>query len=274
MSKLGPFKAGVDNRRESESLWNREDGAMLRAANNVDITDEGKVRRRAGFSTTSRAAESEIAPAQPLSNSHSSGSGDIFANAELRDTMNPQPRDLSCKHFGRYVAAVGDTLWFSDLYLDGDETGAGARITADRNFVQFAAPITAVFSTGAGLYVSADETFYLPGDVASTAPQDAHPTKIIRGSVAAVPNTNQFVWLSTRGPLVGEQNGKVDFLAYKHLDTGYINPAQTGATLFRVSGGLRQIITTLHGEANQSGASASDYMDAEIVRKGTDYGHH
>lgn len=268
ITRIGPFKAGADNRREDISLWDREKGAALRSAVNVDITDLGKLRRRSGFAP----APGEVAPIDfpvslPVTRTSDSSTTDILDNQPLRSTMNPQPRALSCKHFGRYVAAFGDTLFYSDPFLDGDEFGRGAQTTPDRNFLPFAAPITSVFSTGTGLYVSADATYFISGDVHGSAPNPSHPTQIVRGSVAEIPKENKYAWISTQGPAVGDQNGSVDLVAAERLETGPIPPTLTGASLFRSSNGLRQLVMTLHGQPSSSGAVSSDYMDAVVVRK-------
>jgi hypothetical protein len=49
---IGPFPAGVNNRRDDHELRQPVQGGsidLLRSATNVDLTDEGKVRRRPGF---------------------------------------------------------------------------------------------------------------------------------------------------------------------------------------------------------------------------------
>lgn len=49
---IGPFPAGVNNRRDDHNLRQpvqRGSIDLLRSATNVDLTDEGKVRRRPGF---------------------------------------------------------------------------------------------------------------------------------------------------------------------------------------------------------------------------------
>ena len=49
---IGPFPAGVNNRRDDHDLSQSVQGGsidLLRSATNVDLTDEGKVRRRPGF---------------------------------------------------------------------------------------------------------------------------------------------------------------------------------------------------------------------------------
>lgn len=267
VTRIGPFKAGVDNRREDISLWDAEKGAALRSAVNADITTEGKLRRRAGFSP----AVGEVAPIDfpvmlPVTATYDVSATDILDNQPLRSTMNPQPRALSCKHFGRYIAAFGDTLFYSDPFLDGDEYGRGAQTTPDRNFLPFAATITAVFSTGAGIFVSADATYFIAGDVHGSQPLPAHDSRIARGSVVAIPREDKFAWVSTHGPAIGDQNGQVSLIAADRLEAGAIPPTLTGASLFRASNGLRQLVMTLHG-ATDSAAFSSDYMDAVAVRK-------
>lgn len=270
--RLGPFPLGMNNRAEDVSL---KDGDidLLRAASNVDITNAGKVRRRDGFTAVTHVSQVNPQVSIPINPTHAVSGSDLLSNDQLRDVMNPQPRELSCKHLGRYVAAFQDMLYWSDLFLDGDEIGTGAKTTADRNFMPFPAPITCVFSTGTGIYVSADKTYFLSGDVQAAALNPVHPSQILKGSVSKAPESESFVWLSTRGVMSGSQGGEVAFLSNKHVDTGYLKPAQTGATLYRTANGVRQVIAILHGSPVASGIQNTDYMDAEVIRKGVNYGH-
>lgn len=271
--KLGPFPLGMDNRAEDVSLKTGDGIDLLRMATNVDLTNAGKVRRRDGFTAVAHVPQVNPQVAIPISPTHAVSGSELLSNDKLRDAMNPQPRELSCKHFGRYVAGFQDMLYWSDLYLDGDELGNGAKTTADRNFMPFPAPITAVFSTGSGIYVSADQTYFLAGDVQSAALNPVHPSIILKGSVSKSPNGESFVWLSTRGVMTGTASGEVAFLSNKHVDTGFLQAAQTGATLHRTANGVRQVIAILHGNPIASGIQNTDYMDAEVIRKGVNYGH-
>lgn len=271
--KLGPFPLGMDNRAEDVSLKTGDGIDLLRLAKNVDITNAGKVRRRNGFTAATHIPHVNPIASIAINPTHAVASSDLMSNEELRDVMNPQPRELSCKSLGRYVCAVGDMLYWSDLYLDGDELGNGAKTTADRNFMPFPANITAVFSTGAGIYVSADKTYFLSGDVQSAALNPVHPSQILKGSISKDPHSESFVWLSTRGVMRGTQGGEVGFLANKHVDTGFLQPTQTGATLHRTTDGVRQVIAILHGNPMASGIQNADYMDAEVIRQGVNYGH-
>lgn len=266
--RLGPFIAGADNRREDVELLDQEQGAILRSAVNVDVTDAGRLRRRGGFALAAdKQPPVDFPVSLPISRTHSSSGTEILGNDDLRDVMNPQPRALSCKHFGRYVAAFGDTLFYSDPWVDGDEFGRGARTTADRNFLPMKAQITAVFSTEAGLYVSSDATYFIAGDVHGSSPIQAHPARILQGSVTAISKDRRYAWLSTQGPCQGDAAGAVQAVAADHLETGPIPAGMTGASLFRAAGGLRQIIFTLHGRPD-SQAAARDWMRAEVIRNG------
>ncbi|GKS73666.1 hypothetical protein AVME950_02240 [Acidovorax sp. SUPP950] len=272
--RIGPFPGGADNRRSDEELWSERGGALLRAASNVDVTDEGRLRRRKGFALASGESVPQDFPvALPIVRTHSTSGQEILSNDDLRDLMNPQPRALSCKHFGRYVAAFGDTLFFSDPYLDGDEFGRGARTTADRNFLPFRGQITAVFSTDDGLYVGSDATYFIAGDVQGSAPLQVHPAQIIQGSVTAIAKEKRFAWISSQGPVTGSAGGQVEALAADHLETGFLPPTLTGTSLYRVAGGLRQLVMTLHGAPDASAAVSSDFMDAEVIRNEVNYGH-
>lgn len=54
LSTIGPFPLGVNNRRQDHDMTQQVSGGrvdLLRSASNVDITDDGKVRRRSGYAS-------------------------------------------------------------------------------------------------------------------------------------------------------------------------------------------------------------------------------
>lgn len=227
---LGPFPAGMDNMREDSELTDPDKGDLLRHAVNVDLSNSGQIRRRKGYT---------LAAGVPLPPSHDG---------------------LSCQHMGRTVRAEGSYLRWTDPWSEHE--------TPTKNFLPFPSDITAVFSTETGLFIGADQTYYLAGDVVTTALAVASPTRIVKGSVSTIPHEKLFVWLSSAGLARGTPDGQVTLMQRQHVEVGVIDPNATGATLYRAQAGLRQVIGIINSAPDDGVVAIGDYMDAELVRIG------
>lgn len=159
---------------------------------------------------------------------------------------------------GRLFTAVGNALFYSEPY-------AYALTNPERNYVVFDAPITVVEAVDNGLYVVADQAYWIAGDIADAELSPVLPYGAVPGSSGQVPNENKCWWMSTRGVVIGDQSGQVRNL---QDDSVVIDKAGAGAGLFRETDGIKQVLTSLFS-SSPSGAAARSYMDAEIVRKGT-----
>lgn len=166
--------------------------------------------------------------------------------------------DIVRIHNGRMVVAVGNALVYSEPY-------AFALFDPTKNYIPFEVPITMVQSVQGGLYLAADQTYWLAGDLAKSELNPVLPYGAVRGSGGDVPNKNEVWWMSERGTVVGDQDGNVKNMQEDNVS---VAPAQRSAGLYREADGVRHLISSLFGSAGQ-GAAAHSYMDAEIVRKGT-----
>jgi hypothetical protein len=81
-----------------------------------------------------------------------------------------------------------------------------------------------------------------------------------------VPNDNLCWWMSERGLVKGDQNGAVQNLQEDQVAVG---AAQSGAALFRERDGMKQALAALFSSESNF-MSARSFMDAEVIRKGTD----
>lgn len=125
-SKLGPFTLGVNNRAAETDLDTRE-GSYLRAGVNVDLTAQGRLRRREGFSRVLEGVNmhslfgagkrSFVVNAGALSEIIPNASG--ITLRQIRGGLSPQARLSYC--------ANGDTV----IYTDGAELRVIEQ-TADR----------------------------------------------------------------------------------------------------------------------------------------------
>jgi hypothetical protein len=159
---------------------------------------------------------------------------------------------------GRLFTAVGNALFYSEPY-------AHALTNPERNYVVLDAPITVIETMNNGLYVVADQTYWIAGDIANAELNPVLPYGAVLGSSGQIPHKNECWWVSARGIVIGDQDGQVRNV---QEDNVAVDPAQAGAGLFREADGIKQVLTSLFS-AGASGAAARSYMDAEIVRKGT-----
>lgn len=159
---------------------------------------------------------------------------------------------------GRLFSAAGPVLSFSEPFLLN-------LYNPGRNFIVFPAPITMVEPCQNGVYVSADQTYWIAGDPNAAELNPVLPYRAVRGTSGPVPNENSCYWLSERGIVVGTQTGEVRNLQQGVIATG---GADSGAGLFREQNGIKQIITPVSGPQDSIMAARS-WMDAEVIRKET-----
>jgi len=159
---------------------------------------------------------------------------------------------------GRLFSALGSVLSFSEPYLLN-------LYNPGRNYIMFPAPITMVEPCQNGVFVSADQTYWIAGDPTVAELNPVLPYRAVRGTSGPVPNENSCYWLSERGIIVGTQTGEVKNLQEGVIATGN---ADSGAGLFREQNGIKQIVTPVSGPQDSIMAARS-WMDAEVIRKET-----
>lgn len=168
------------------------------------------------------------------------------------------PGRIIREYRGRMLVADGNVLWISEPY-------AYDKIRLDTGFVQFAADITLLEPVEGGVFVAADKTYILSG----TGPGDWRQSTVLE--YGAVFGTSQIgedhnpMWLSTRGVVVGGQNGSAKNITEDNvaLDSG-----DSGAAMLRKADGRRQFTVSIKNPSI-SPLAASDWMTMEVVRRGT-----
>lgn len=159
---------------------------------------------------------------------------------------------------GRLFVAAGNILFYSEPYHFGLYNPA-------RNYIPFPEPITMVEPCQNGFFISADQTYWVDGEVSEADLNPVLPYKAVAGTSGPVPNQNAVWWMSERGMVLGTADGQVQNLQEKHVA---VDPGVVGASLFREQDGMKQMISTMFGPES-SAMAAGSYMQAEIVRKET-----
>lgn len=166
------------------------------------------------------------------------------------------PGDIVRYHDARLLVATGPTLFFSEPFMGGLHNPM-------RSYIRFAADITVMEPTSGGLWVCADQTYWLPGDVGSTELETKLPYGAVRGSSGAVPNSTDVYWMSPRGIVVGGADGTAENRQESRVA---VAAARFSAGMFREVDGRKQIAQSLFAPEPNRMAAAS-YMDAEVVRR-------
>jgi hypothetical protein len=159
---------------------------------------------------------------------------------------------------GRLVVASGNILYYSELFAPTLHNPA-------KSYIPFAENITMVLPCEGGIYVSADKTYWIAGDLASAAITTVLPYKAVFGTDSEVPNSNNVWWMSERGMVVGSPGGQVENVQEKFVA---VDAATAGASLYREQDGMRQMLSSLFGTQTNAMA-ASSYMEFEVIRKET-----
>ena len=152
-----------------------------------------------------------------------------------------------------------------DKLLMYSEPFANGLFNATRNYVPFVSPITAVEVTSGGVWVCADQTYWLAGADIAAAQLDAKlPYGAVPGSAGTEPNTNNVFWMSPRGLVRAGQDGSIKNLQEEHVA---VPAAGFAACYFEEHDGQKRIGASQFDVGSNRMAAAS-YMDAEVVRKG------
>lgn len=176
-------------------------------------------------------------------------------------TLNLRPLPSGrfvCEYHGRLLVADASGLYYSEPWAYG-------LYNPLRGYIPLAG-ITLLEPGQTGVYVAtADKTYWLSGlDVDQVERVvELLPYGAIEGSAAHIENSNDIAWFSSRGLVIGTQDGQVKNMQEENVAVG---AAQAGATLYREQDGMRQLVAAVSG-AQESRAAANSYMTMEVVRK-------
>lgn len=133
-----------------------------------------------------------------------------------------------------------------------------------KNYYQFPEPVTVIAGTKTGLYVCSDKTYYIGNaGTAERTLDDVSDYQGVFGTLAIIPKTNDPVWLSERGAMIGRDGGALEILSEFTLVPGQMNNA---AAMVREQNGLRQFVA-VGNNTDGSAMQAGSYAEAEIIRK-------
>lgn len=136
-----------------------------------------------------------------------------------------------------------------------------------KNYIQFPAPITVMEPCVGGVFVCADRTYWLAGDLDATVMQPVLPYGGVAGSGARsdTDDTVRVFWVSPHGLVMGTSDGAAKAVQEKDL---MFSGAARAATLCREGQGIAQAIFTRQGIRPLATASRG-FIAAETHRKET-----
>lgn len=171
------------------------------------------------------------------------------------------PAGQIVRHYsGRLLVARGPMLAWSETYRYG-------LWNPGRNFIQFEAPITVVEPCRDGVFVCADRTYWLPGDLAGTQLREVLPYGGVAGSGASALEDEEprVFWVSPHGLVVGRPTGTVAAVQENAL---VFAAASRATALYRRRDGLNHLVYARQG-VEPLAQAARDFTNVELHRKET-----
>ena len=171
--------------------------------------------------------------------------------------MSPPPAGQLVEYLnGIIYIAQGSTLWHTEpLSYDLH--------TPRKNFISFGSRITMVKAVPDGLFVSADQTYFIEhmgtDDVKRRV---VLPHRAIEGAACGVPDSTDVMWFSERGFVRGSAGGAVRLLTDAQIS---VDVYAKGALSFDENNGQRTIIAALNGPT--PGAAATEFTAADAIRR-------
>lgn len=158
---------------------------------------------------------------------------------------------------GRLFSAVGSVLFYSEPFMPG-------LYRPESGYVLFPQPVSLVEATANGIYIAAgDVTYFARGDIAQAELRTVLHYGAVPRTGGRIPNTPDCWWLSTRGVVIGDDNGNVK---NEQEDEVRIDPALVGAAMFREQDGMNQFVAGTFG-TRPTQAVVGSWADAEIIHK-------
>lgn len=181
---------------------------------------------------------------------------DATGRSCLTENKAPLPAGSILAHLnGRLFSANSTYLYWSDAYNFG-------LYDALKNLIPFPASITIVAPCVNGLYVVADQTYWLFG-IGTEAMEIVPVSKdtAVPGTAGQFPGGMKVFWVGEDGLMVGDSQGQVQNLTDKAVA---LDSATSGVTLYREDFPAR-IVASLTGAATSTQVHA-DYTASEAYR--------
>ena len=158
---------------------------------------------------------------------------------------------------GRFYIADGAVVWFTEAY-------APDLVHRGRGFFQFAAPVTVMEPGESGMWFVSDKTEFYAG----AGPEDFEVKQklgygAVYGTSQLLPRTQDAVWYSEKGVVMGTKDGQATNLQEANVAAG---SGTAGASLVREQDGIRQVVVSVR-DPNVSPLASTSFLEMEVIRK-------
>lgn len=160
-------------------------------------------------------------------------------------------------HKGRLLVASGSLLYYTDPWSMYHNPAT--------DFIPLPGDISIVEPCDGGVYVVADKTYWLGGDVAGaeTILSERLPYGACFGTSGQLGDNKGAFWMSTRGLVVGAPDGTAKNVQEENIA---VTPARYGATMFREEDGSKQLVSSTY-HPTQTVTATKTFMDAEVINQ-------
>lgn len=138
-------------------------------------------------------------------------------------------------HMGRLCGVVGSQLIYSEPYRFG-------YYRPSQNYIPFAEAISTAISAQFGVYVAADKTYWIPGDI--NAPEgviaDVLPYGAVPGTEFSFPHNSMVGWFGDKGVVFADTQGQAEAVMSDNID---LSPPGTGHSIVLSSNGFRRVVS-------------------------------
>lgn len=172
--------------------------------------------------------------------------------------MAPTPAgQIVRQHQGKLLVARGAVVFTSQPYAYGIYDPA-------EDFMQFPADVTLLEPVGAGLFIVADKTYFLPNEP-DAAIAEVLPYGAPRGAAVQRGEGGAIYWMGDRGLVQATDDGQA-----KNVNDGVLTlpKPHSAALLVREQDGMEQIVAATQARSGVSVAASRSFMDAQIIKQG------
>ena len=169
----------------------------------------------------------------------------------------PPPGRIIKEYNGRLYVAAGNVVWYTEPY-------APELVSLATGFLQFTADVTVMEPGESGMWIVSDKTeFYAGPSPLEFKPRTVLDYGAVYGTSQAIPQTNDVLWYSTKGVVMGTKDGQAENLQEKNVAPG---TGSSGAAVYREKDGMRHMVVSVRDPVVSPLASTS-FLEMEVIRK-------
>ena len=181
--------------------------------------------------------------------------GRILENGNI---VKPPACSIIKYYHGRMYNVVKNVVWYTEEF-------APDWCDSSKNYLQFPHDIVMMQPVTDGIYFADTKStvFYAGAGPADFIVQDVFDYGAVYGLSKKIKNSNNVVWVSQRGVVIGGPSGQIRNLDENNLAIG---TADSASLLIREENGLRQVLASLKNPTTST-LVCSSFATVEVIRK-------